>query len=153
MSLPGPLLLELRLAFKNCARQHIQCQRTRSTRRSFSNLQPLFDRRTSAKTHKKASPSQSLEPTNDTSEIQAREPLNKNRAPVVPGVSPIYTKELATQNSEATSVSRRRTVGAPIKIIPKAQVTPELSLTPIERLQIEFLTRKPPKTESKKSLC
>jgi hypothetical protein len=146
MTLPNLLLFELRLAFKTCAKQHT----TRPHEiRSFSTLQPLFKKK-HARSDSEIRPPSRVEITtkSDISPPHERpraDPLNVSTNEL--GSS----RELVPDPSKPTSVSKRKRVDVPMKIIPKAQITPEVTLTPKERLQIEFMTRRPPRTEAKKS--
>lgn len=147
MTLPCALLLELRLAFKTCARQYTAHQ---PLSRAFGTFQPLSKRNSPrpSTSKKTASPSGS----------------SKHNVPVQDGlklgpeVTPMHaaqqnSTELVPNPSKQTSVADRKRADLPMKVIPKAQITPELMLSPKERLQIEFMTRRPPRTtEAKKGM-
>ncbi len=142
MTVPHPLLVELRLAFKSCAKQH---GTHRQLSREFGTFQSLFKKKD---LRPKA-------PKKRNGALEVRKKDHRVPAPPVPNAdfkataSPTSSQtstELVPDPSQSTSVSGRRTKDAPMKVIPKAQVSPELTLSPKERLQIEFLTRAPPKT-------
>jgi hypothetical protein len=146
MTLPNLLLFELRLAFKTCAKQHT----TRSHEiRSFSTLQPLFKKKHTRSDSEIRPPSRvEITTKSDISPPRERprpDPLNVSTNELD------SSRELVPDPSKSTSVSKRKRADVPMKIIPKAQITPEVTLTPKERLQIEFMTRRPPRTEAKKS--
>jgi hypothetical protein len=148
MTLSNLLLFELRFAFKTCARQHT----TRPYRiRSFSQLQPLF-RKKHARSDSEVKPPSSVEIT-----TKGNIPPPGDRPRVdsihVPTNESGSSRELVPCPSTPTSVSKGKRADVPMKVIPKAQITPELTLTPKERLEIEFMTRRPPRTEAKKSGC
>jgi hypothetical protein len=146
MTLPNLLLFELRLAFKTCAKQHT----TRSHEiRSFSTLQPLFKKK-HARSDSEIKPPSSVE---ITTKSNISPPRDRSQADSL-NVSTNElgsSRELVPDPSKPTSVSKRKRADVPMKIIPKAQITPEVTLTPKERLEIEFMTRRPPRTEAKKS--
>jgi hypothetical protein len=146
MTLPNLLLFELRLAFKTCAKQHT----TRSHEiRSFSTLQPLFKKK-HARLDSEIKPPSSVEITTKSNISPPRERPQADSLNV--STSELgSSRELVPDPSKPTSVSKRKRADVPMKIIPKAQITPEVTLTPKERLEIEFMTRRPPRTEAKKS--
>jgi hypothetical protein len=146
MTLPNLLLVELRLAFQTCARQQRAC---RQQSRPFRTVQPLFKRRPS-RSGTEVPPPRRLEVTkkSDASAARFPPPADPYHVPTDASAS---SRELIPDPSKPTSVSERKRADVPMKVIPKAQITPEVTLTPKERLQIEFLTRRPPRTEEKKS--
>jgi hypothetical protein len=146
MTLPNLLLFELRLAFKTCAKQHT----TRSHEiRSFSTLQPLFKKK-HARSDSEIKPPSSVEITTKSNISPPRERPQADSLNVSTNELG-SSRELVPDLSKPTSVSKRKRADVPMKIIPKAQITPEVTLTPKERLEIEFMTRRPPRTEAKKS--
>jgi hypothetical protein len=145
MTLHNPLLVELRLAFQTCARQH----RARQQSRPFRTLPPLFKKKQSRSDRELAPPASSeISKTSEASAARVPPPADSRHVSTNESAS---SRELIPDPSKPSSVSERRRADVPMKIIPKAQITPELTLTPKERLQIEFLTRRPPRTEEKKS--
>jgi hypothetical protein len=146
MTLPNLLLFELRLAFKTCAKQHTT---RRHEIRSFSTLQPLSKKK-HARPDSEVKPSLSVEITtkSNISPPHVRPHADSLNVPTNESRS---SRELVPDPSKPTSVSKRKRADVPMKIIPKAQITPEVTLTPKERLEIEFVTRRPPRTEAKKS--
>jgi hypothetical protein len=146
MTLPNLLLFELRFAFKTCAKQHTT---RRHEIRSFSTLQPLFKKK-HARSDGEVKPSSSGEITtkSNVSLPRVRPHADSLNVPTNESGS---SRELVPDPSKPTSVSKRKRADIPMKIIPKAQITPEVTLTPKERLEIEFVTRRPPRTEAKKS--
>lgn len=149
MTLPNLLLFEIRIAFHSCAMQH---RARRQHVRSFAALQPLFKRKQS-RSGTIVAPLPSLGVTEKVDDVATRASpqADSHHAPTD---QPGSLRELVPDPSKSRSVSGRKRADVPMKIIPKAQITPELTLTPPERLQIELLTRRPPRTEAKKSeLC
>jgi hypothetical protein len=146
MTLPNLLLFELRLAFKTCAKQHT----TRPHEiRSFSTLQPLFKKK-HARSGSEIKPPSSVEITTKSNIPPSRKRPQADSLNV--STNELNgSRELVPDPSKPTSVSERKRADVPMKIIPKAQITPEVTLTPKERLEIEFMTRRPPRTEAKKS--
>jgi hypothetical protein len=146
MTLPNLLLFELRLAFKTCAKQHT----TRPHEiRSFSTLQPLFKKK-HVRSDSEIKPPSSVEITTKSNISPPRERPQADSLNVSTNELG-SSRELVPDPSKPTSVSKRKRADVPMKIIPKAQITPEVTLTPKERLEIEFMTRRPPRTEAKKS--
>ena len=60
--------------------------------------------------------------------------------------------DLFPQKEEQTAVDTERRVPVPLRAIPKAQLTPNLRLSPRERLHIEVLTRQQPKLKTEKKM-
>ena len=57
--------------------------------------------------------------------------------------------DLVPQMPKPGSLQHPRRSEVPARLLPKAQITPDLRLSPKERLQIEYETRRPPKALSK----
>lgn len=55
------------------------------------------------------------------------------------------SKELVPRPDEDISLETAHKVNVPLRVIPKAQITPNLRLSPKERMHIEQLTRAPPR--------
>ena len=146
MTLPNLLLAELRLAFQTCAKQHTA--RPRQSR-PFRTLQPLFKRNNGVPRRGGESPLK--QEVNNKSNALPRSDRPRPASDNVPTNQSVSSRELVPRTSKPTSVSGRRSTDIPMKIIPKAQITPQLKLTPKEQLQIEFMTRRPPRTEARKS--
>jgi hypothetical protein len=146
MTLPNLLLAELRLGFQTCAKQH---RARRQQSQTFRTLQPLFKKKQSRSAREVAPPPRlEVTKTNEASATRVPPQVGPNHVSTEESGS---SRQLITKPSKPSSVSERKRADVPMKIIPKAQITPELTLTPTERLQIEFLTRRPPRTEEKKS--
>ena len=56
---------------------------------------------------------------------------------------------LVPQTPKPGAVERPRRSDIPARLLPKAQISPGLTLSPKERLQIEYETRRPPKPPEK----
>jgi len=138
-------MVELRIAFQTCARLH----KLRRQIRPFGTLQPLFKRKQS-RSDREATLLPSLETTEKSDASAVRAPPQDNPHHV-PSNESGSSRELIPDPSKRSSLTEGKRADVPMRIIPKAQITPELTLTPKERLQIEFLTRRPPRTEEKKS--
>lgn len=59
------------------------------------------------------------------------------------------TTDLVPQTSKPGSLQRPRRPEVPARLLPKAQISPDLNLSAKERLQIEYETRRPPKALAK----
>lgn len=134
--LPPVLLAEVRFAFQVCGRQHVATRRTR-----FSTCPPLFK-----KPQNKAKNTLPIQVIH--SQLQAQK--QKDNGPTPVHEEPAAAKELVPSSEEKTSLDTQRKVEVPLKVIPKAEIIPNLTLSPKERLQIEQLTRRmPPRSEPK----
>ena len=132
-SLPTALLIEVRHAFRSCSRQyvHVPSQRT-----SFSTLSPRLKNLKPTKSTKNPP----IQVVHYKQQKLAKEQERRRALEEVPADS----KQLVSQHDQATSLDTGRKVSVPLKVIPKAQITPTLRLSPKERLQIEQLTRVTP---------
>ena len=146
MTLPNRLVCEIRLAFHRCATQNRTC---RQHVRSFTALQPLSKKKQSRSDRVVAPlPSSGATEKADAVATQALPQAHPRHVPINQSNS---SRELIPNPSKPRSVSGRKRGDVPMIIMPKAQITPDLTLTPQERLQIEYLTRRPPRTEARKS--
>jgi hypothetical protein len=145
MTLPNRLVCEIRLTFHRCAAQNRTC---RQHLRSFTALQPLSKKKQS-RSDKVVAPLPSSEATEKVDAV-ATKALPQAHPRHVPIDQSGSLRELIPDPSKPRSVSGRKRRDVPMKIIPKAQIMPQLTLTPQERLQIEYLTRRPPRTEARK---
>ena len=135
--LPPLLLAEVHYAFQVCGRQHAATRRTH-----FSTCPPLFKK--SQKSKKNDLPIQVIH----NQKLQAQKQRDDASTPV--GQKPSAGTELVPSQKQETSLDTGRKVEVPLKVIPKAELTPNLTLSPKERLQIEQLTRRmPPRSEPK----
>ncbi|KAJ9498156.1 hypothetical protein H2202_006307 [Exophiala xenobiotica] len=131
-SLPPGLVAEVRLAFQTCSRQHAASKRTQ-----FSTFRPLFKKSPPSK-KKDHPPIQVVH-----SQLQAQKAAAAKTA-----ANKTTSKDLVPRSDEAKSLDTGRKVEVPLKVIPKADIAPNLTLSPKERLQIEQLTRRlPPRAE------
>ncbi|KIX00441.1 uncharacterized protein Z518_10580 [Rhinocladiella mackenziei CBS 650.93] len=127
-SIPAVLIAEVRTAFQVCSKQYTATRRTR-----FSTWRPLL----------KSSP-----PTREIENLPIQvvhSRLKARQTPSLPKKAPT-NKELVLveEEEEKKSLDTGRKVEVPLKVIPKAEIAPNLTLSPKERLHIEQLTRKPP---------
>lgn len=134
---------EMRLAFKNCARTPSLASAPCRTLSTFPSPQPGH---------------------RDNAGAVSR-PYSTRRGKEVtklPGAAQPYSPASAQQNSrgsnstnlvpqtpKAGAVERPRRSDIPARLLPKAQISPGLTLSPKERLQIEYETRRPPKAPEK----
>ena len=89
----------------------------------------------------------------------AKAPPNVEKLHELPTVSPAKGGQTLSSRRNATelvprmpkpgSLQHPRRSDAPARLLPKAQVSPELRLSAKERLQIEYETRRPPKPLAK----
>lgn len=137
-SLPQFLVAELRLAFQSCSRQHAAARKT-----AFSTWRPLLKSSPPGKKNDNL-PIQVVH-----SQLQAQK--KSHARPLAPPAS--ESKELVPRLEEGKSLDSGRKVEVPFKVIPKADIAPNLTLSPKERLHIEQLTRRlPPRSEPKGTL-
>lgn len=135
---PLVLLAEVRVAFQSCSRQ---CAAGR--RSQFSTFRPALKNPRSAK-QKEHLPIQVIH-----SQLQPQ-PQTKPHALYSLPKKPPVAKDLVPVSKDGKALDTGRKVEVPMKVIPKAELTPNLTLSPKERLQIEQLTRRlPPRTEPK----
>jgi len=140
MSLPDFRVMEMRSAFRVCARQY----RSPNTRCLTTAPRRCKDRPTSPKSGSKQPPwpyNGALTPAKQAQgrNVQREEAKSqKDETGLVP------------QQKEETALDTERHVPVPMRAIPKAQITPNLKLSPRERLHIEVLTRQQPRQQEKK---
>ncbi|KIW80056.1 hypothetical protein Z517_06671 [Fonsecaea pedrosoi CBS 271.37] len=135
--LPSAVVAELRYAFQSCSRQYAASRRTQ-----FSTLH----QRLKKSQHPK---SESVPIQVVHSQLQAQKP-NLARPLIPPAPRASENKQLIPQEEQEKSLDTGRDVEVPFKVIPKAEIAPNLTLSPKERLHIEQLTRRlPPRPEPK----
>lgn len=135
---PRFLVAELRSAFRQCARpskKNTYCRSAADSSRQFQTAHARHARRA------RSGPTT----TQQQSHSQSQDP----RSPPNPSSDALSTqtsdsRKLVPLDQHGRAVGGRRTTDAPMKIIPKADITPSLQLSPKERLHIEILTRRPP---------
>lgn len=140
--------LEVRLAFKSCARIH---SIRRVERRTFTTFPPLRDwkRGPSAATeHYSASkrPASGTPAVVENSSESAEPRLSKGNDHELSGSS---TTELVPRRPKPDSLQHPRRADVPARVLPKTQVSADLTLSPKERLRLEYETRRPPKPPEK----
>jgi hypothetical protein len=137
IKLPTSLVVEVRLAFQQCARQHVSLRRTR-----FSTFQPLL---------KKRKPQSNKDKDSVPIQVVHHRVLQARRdAEARAAQTSSESRELVPLPNEEKSLDSGRKVDVPLRVIPKAEITPNLTLTPKERLHIEQLTRRlPPRSEAR----
>jgi hypothetical protein len=138
--------LELRLAFKACARAH---RFTHPARQSFTTCTRW---RSKSRGHDRTV---ELPVTPDVvGNVPRISPTGAQTAPPHGSQSSNGSKstKLVPQRPKHGSLQSPRRSDVPARLLPKAQVTPDLTLSPKERLQIEHATRQPPKISEKKGM-
>ena len=147
MALPTMLLIELPSAFNSCARQQ---SALRAARSAFS-TSPLRWKTKSAYRDLSKPHSADTTPLKSDGSDHDKEKTHSRITPDARRVLSGPARDLVPSLKKSTSVTSGRRSEVPMKILPKAQITPELALSPRERLEVEFLTRKPPKPKPKES--
>lgn len=134
---------EMRLAFASCARNHSipkVAYRTLTT----SPLLRARDR-SDAGAIKSSTAQKSTKDPASSSDNTGLSPLKKGRL----GSSRSNTTELVPRTPKPSALQSPRRSDLPARLLPKAQISPGLTLSPKERLQIEYETRRPPKAPEK----
>jgi hypothetical protein len=137
------LLVELRLAFRTCARPRSSTQFRQAF---FSTHRCLRDRRsakTPATSSSNAKQKLSIAKRPDTIPVESRD----TDEPVQATNRREGSKHVAPAQRSYRDVETGKQVPVPMKVLPKAQLTPDLVLNAKERMQLEFITRKVPKRE------
>lgn len=140
--LPLVLVVEVRLAFQTCSRQHVASRKTQ-----FSTFRPLLKKSPPRK--KGEAPIQVVH-----NQLRAQKEVSVSKrgaqdSAAVKGQA-ARSKNLIPVQEEGRALQDGRKVEVPFKVIPRADITPNLTLSPKERLHIEQLTRNlPPRTEPK----
>ena len=130
MSLPSFLLVEVRAAFRYSARQH-----TASRRCPYSSTAFLLAR---SPPPRNPSLPPARKPQQDASAI---EPARRER---LPKAGERDAMGLVPRDHERRSLDTGRKVEVPTRVLPKAELAPNVKLSPMQRLHIEHLTRHPP---------
>ena len=142
-SLPPFLVIEIRHAFQSCSRHYAASRRTH-----FSTLPPQKRGSEQAKQDKNL-PIQVIH-----SQLQAqKKKADDARLQTPPQTTGPDSKGLVPRHEEKRSLDSGRKIPVPLKVIPKADIAPGLTLTPKERLHIEQLTRKLPPRPEPKGIC
>ncbi len=134
--------LEMRLAFKACARTpSFASARCRIS--TFPSLQAR--NRDIAGAAPRLYPAKSVEEvTKLTDDAEPHPPTNAQQKS-----SRSNSTSLVPQTPQAGAFERPQRSDIPARLLPKAQISPNLTLSPKERLQIEYETRRPPKASVK----
>lgn len=146
-SLPPFLVAEVRLAFSTCSRRYAATKHAR-----FSTSRPLYQKFKPLPVEKKKQKKNERVPIQVVyARQQAQQQLEGTRT-ALPQQSEAST-ELVVPQQEDWALDGGRKVEVPLKVIPKAEITPNLTLSPEERLHIEQLTRRPPAPVEPKGTC
>ena len=141
--LPPFLVAEVRQAFQSCSRQYAASRRS-----EFSTLYP----RLKASKAPKKNNNLPIQVIHSRLQAQQKEEEDARLEASSEGLGP-DSKELVPQEEKEQSLDTKRKIPVPMKVIPKAEIAPGLTLSPKERLHIEQLTRKlPPRQEQKGNL-
>lgn len=134
---------EMRLAFTVCARTPSLASARCRTFSTFPSLQArnrdiagAASRHNSAKGGKEVA--KLPDPTEPYSSTSAQQKSSQSNS-----------TNLVPQTPNAGAVERPQRSDVPARLLPKAQISPNLTLSPKERLQIEYETRRPPKASQK----
>ena len=135
--------IEMRLAFKGCARKQ---RSSKAGSRSFNTFPSLRVRNCGTSRAVEDSPYakgvKNGTDSADTSELVPHEGDSQQS-------SRTNKKDLLPSIPKPGTLQRPRKLDVPARLLPKAQVSPELTLSPKERLQVEYETRRPPKASEK----
>jgi hypothetical protein len=139
-----PIHLEVRLAFRSCARTY---SISKSGCRYLNSSTALgAQKRDNSRAIESPPPTESVkEVTNAPNTPQPSPPKESQQEP-----SRSNTKSLVPRIPPPGNLQRPRTLNVPARLLPKAQISPGLTLTPQERLQIEYETRRPPQASDKR---
>lgn len=134
---------EMLLAFKNCAKRPGTPQLAYRTLTTFPPLRARDSGTFKAIRHSsktKSSPGeQSATATPEPSSLESTQPAS----------SKSNTTGLVTRTPKPGTLQHAPRSNVPARLLPKARVSPDLTLSPRERLQIEYETRRPPKAKEK----
>jgi hypothetical protein len=139
-----PIHLEVRLAFRSCARTN---SISKSGCRYFNSFPTLRAQKRDA--------SRAVEclPATDSMKEVVKAPNTTQPSPPKEGQresSENNTKGLVPRIPQPGTLQRPRRLEVPARLLPKAQISPGLTLSPKERLQIEYETRRPPQASDKR---
>jgi hypothetical protein len=139
----GFILLELRLAFRTCAVPRSSSH----LRQAFFSTHRCLQQRGAAQSPKPLNPkkksklSLAKRPENTTALSQdGNDGLPATGAKEAP-------RDVGNAPRSYRDVDTGKQVPVPMKVLPKAQLTPELVLNAKERMQLEYITRRTPKRE------
>lgn len=134
---------EVRLAFKHCARRQ---SIFKVERRTLTISSPLRARNRG--THGAVTASPSEKKLKDIANLpETPNPSAPKSGDRKSGRS--HTTQLVPRISKAGTLEHPPRSEVPARLLPKAQISPDLTLSPKERLQIEYETRRPPKVLGK----
>lgn len=137
------ILLELRLSFRTCAKPRSSRQFQRAF---FSTRRCLQERRATPP------PAPSNQKTKPKLGIVKRPDIAPAESQDTNDVSPAAkrkqdSRDVTPAQRSYKDVETGKQVPVPMKVLPKAQLTPDLVLNAKERMQLEYLTRRLPKRE------
>lgn len=137
------VLLELGRTFKTISRPRsspLLRQAFVSTKRPLQKRKALV---TPPQSNTKSSPNLSVR-----KKPEATCPESQDEGAIVPAEQPERsTKNIEPGTREYMDVETGKRVSVPMKVMPRAQLTPELMLNPKERMQLEYITRRVPQRE------
>jgi hypothetical protein len=124
-SLPPSLVADIRYAFRFCARQYLATRRTQ-----FSTSRTLLQ---SSKSSEK----------NKNVQLEAQKKARAQSVlPPKPGSQ--TSTELVPDEQDGRALVSGRKHEVAMRVIPKANIAPNVELKPKERMAVEQLTRRPP---------
>lgn len=138
-----PILHELRLAFRACAQPRSSCQSRQAFFSTFRSLQARQDPLSARQSNKKPKPDLDVALRREATPADTQ---NEDR--VLTSENPEERSgDVIPRPRSYRDVQTGKRVPVPMKVMPKAQLTPELVLNPKERMQLEYITRRLPKRE------
>jgi hypothetical protein len=133
---------EMQAAFKRCAILH---RTARLGRRSLCTSAALQSRQHLPTHSRTRSISRGREDGGKTRELAGTGSVRASKGPH----SRTTGTELVPQTPRPGTLQHTRRPDVPARVFPKANMIPDVELTPQERLRIEYETRKPPKPKQK----
>jgi hypothetical protein len=134
---------QMQLVFKSCARPNNFAKVGRRAFNSFPLLQE--QNRVSSSHTERLTSSKAPQDVEKSREFPAISPAKSGKT----SSSRCNATELVPQMPKPGSLQYPRRSDVPARLLPKAQISPNLKLSPKERLQIEYETRRPPKPLAK----
>ena len=136
---------EMLLSFKSCTRIHGIPQVAYRTLTTFpprrARVPGTFEAIKHTSKKKSLTGGESATDTPELSTLKSAQPASSKGKSNTTGLVRRVPKPGALQHAQRSNV--------PARLLPKAWVSPELTLSPRERLQIEYETRRPPKAKEK----
>lgn len=136
--------LEMQMAFKNCARSPNMAKMRYRTLTTFPSLRARNP--STPENHQQPPPKKILKDADTLPETIRLSSLGSGHRH-----SNSDSTQLTPRTQPQGNLQRPRRADVPARLLPNAQISPGLTLSPRERLQIEFETRRPPRAPDKPS--